>query len=780
MPKVRGSIPNVINGLSQQAPSLRLTSQSSDDLNTYPLIVDGLLKRPPTRHLAKLPGAAVDSNSYVHHILRDDAEQYTVTIEDDGTVRVFDFAGVEKTVNDTSGGSYFSGVTSPKEEIKALTINDYTFIINKNKTVAVGSATAPTRDYEGIVYVRQGNYGHDYKIFIDGTEQANYQTPDGGTASHSLNIRTNYIADQLRNDLVAAGYNTSPWATTRYASTLHINNTTTDFDLMAEDSLGDTALLALKDKISDIGDLPVHCKDGFKIEISGADSEDADDYWVEFKWETTNSSRGRWSETIAPGARLGLDASTMPHVLIRESDGTFTFKEADWSNRGTGDENSVPDPSFVDDKIINLTFHRNRLGFITENNTVLSQNGDFFNFYRTSLTAALDSDPIDVAPSHTKVSLLRHAVPYQDELIVFSDQTQFRLAGNETLTPETVAIRPLTENSVNAVVDPVTAGSALYFLQEGQYYAHLYEYFYDKSTEIAEADNISSHAPNLIPAGVEFMTSANDLNLLAITTSGDPDGIYLYKYFIANREKLQSAWVRWSLPGVDRIGAIDFYRSEMFLTVLRGTEWFIEKIDCEEGQGEAVHLDRRYPFVTGVYDAGTNTTTWTAPYTVDSGLQVVTGAGGSLPLGVELSREADGTVVVKGDYSSEPIFIGWEYESLHTFSPFFQRGGQEQIAITDGRLQIGHLSIQFSNTAYFEVDVTPEGREIRNYKYSGAVAGDSDTLTGTLITNDGRFSVPILSRNDRVEITIKNDTWRPMAINSGSWRGMFNPQSREL
>ena len=112
MPKVRGSIPNVINGLSQQAPSLRLTSQSSDDLNTYPLIVDGLLKRPPTRHLAKLPGAAVDSDAYVHHILRDDAEQYTVTIEDDGTVRVFDFNGVEKTVNDTSGGSYFSGVTS--------------------------------------------------------------------------------------------------------------------------------------------------------------------------------------------------------------------------------------------------------------------------------------------------------------------------------------------------------------------------------------------------------------------------------------------------------------------------------------------------------------------------------------------------------------------------------------------------------------------------------------------------------------------------------------------
>lgn len=778
MPKVRGRVPNVINGISQQAPSLRLTSQSSLDLNTYPLIVDGLVKRPPTQHLAKL-GASISSNAFAHHILRDNVERYSVTIDGSGTIRVYDFAGNAKTVNDNSGGNYFNGVTSPKDDLCAMTIGDTTFIINKKKVVAASSSTVAARPSEGVVWVRQGNYGHDYKIFIDGVQRAIETTPDGSAAAHSLDIRTNLIADNLRADLVGAGYNTGSWATTRYANTLHIQNTAGDFSLSAEDSAGDTGIVAMKDKVSDLGDLPPHNKHGFKIRVSGSDDEEIDDYWVEFVWEGLYSSRGTYEETVAPGAKVGLDAATMPHILVRESDGTFTFEEAPWAGREVGDDTTNPDPSFVGSTLNDITFHRNRLGFITEDNIVLSRNGDFYNFYRTTMTALLDTDPIDIAPSHTKVSLLQHAVPHQDELMLFSEETQFRVAGNELLTPKTAASRPISEISAYPGVRPITVGSALFFIQEGVYFAHLNEYYYDKSIDQAQNDDVSSHAPNFIRAGVTHLTGTSDIDVLAIASAGSPNSIYLYKYYVANREKLQSAWVEWQIAGVTRIAAMDFDGTELYLTLLRADgSFYVEKIECEEGQGEVVHLDRRYPFLTGSYNTTSGQTSWALPYDAESETRVVTGTP---TLGIELpiASRVGSIVYVDGDYSSTPVLIGSPYESRHQFSQFFYRQGSDDIVVTDGRLQVLSLTIQFSNTSFFQVVVDAENRTPKTYPYTGMKAGDEDTITGEIVVTDDHMTVPIRSRNDRVVVDIVNDTWRPMAINSATWRGFFNPLSRE-
>ena len=63
----------------------------------------------------------------------------------------------------------------------------------------------------------------------------------------------------------------------------------------------------------------------------------------------------------------------------------------------------------------------------------MSRSGEFLNFFPETITQTLDTDPIDVASTHTKVSILRHAVSFDEELLLFSDQTQFVLKGGATL-----------------------------------------------------------------------------------------------------------------------------------------------------------------------------------------------------------------------------------------------------------------------------------------------------------------------------------------------------------
>jgi hypothetical protein len=52
------SIPNFIGGISQQPPSIRSSSEAEDIENAVPSPVEGLIKRPPTEHVAAVANSA--------------------------------------------------------------------------------------------------------------------------------------------------------------------------------------------------------------------------------------------------------------------------------------------------------------------------------------------------------------------------------------------------------------------------------------------------------------------------------------------------------------------------------------------------------------------------------------------------------------------------------------------------------------------------------------------------------------------------------------------------
>jgi hypothetical protein len=124
-------------------------------------------------------------------------------------------------------------------------------------------------------------------------------------------------------------------------------------------------------------------------------------------------------------------------------DTTWEFRKNVWDDRLVGDDISNPPPSFVGRTIRDIFYHRGRLGFISDDNVILSRAGKPFNFWNETVTAVLDSDPIDRAVSHNKVSILNYVVPFNKALMLFSDLTQFQFTGGDTLTPKTPAsIRP--------------------------------------------------------------------------------------------------------------------------------------------------------------------------------------------------------------------------------------------------------------------------------------------------------------------------------------------------
>jgi hypothetical protein len=139
---VTGTLPNLVNGVSQQAPALRLATQGEKQENFYSTIVEGLKDRPPSEFVAKLLDTLPDG-TFTHVINRDKTERYIVIFDSvSGTLKVWDFLGVQKTVNAPSGWGYLSGLTDPQTQLAALTVADYTFFVNTDEDRAMRPTVA--------------------------------------------------------------------------------------------------------------------------------------------------------------------------------------------------------------------------------------------------------------------------------------------------------------------------------------------------------------------------------------------------------------------------------------------------------------------------------------------------------------------------------------------------------------------------------------------------------------------------------------------------------------
>ena len=90
MSMISSAIPNLVQGISQQSPALRLSSQAELQENAFPSLVEGLQKRPPLEFVTQMKSTPTTGN-FSHLINRDTTERYFVFINASNQIEVFNF-----------------------------------------------------------------------------------------------------------------------------------------------------------------------------------------------------------------------------------------------------------------------------------------------------------------------------------------------------------------------------------------------------------------------------------------------------------------------------------------------------------------------------------------------------------------------------------------------------------------------------------------------------------------------------------------------------------------
>lgn len=522
--------------------------------------------------------------------------------------------------------------------------------------------------------------------------------------------------------------------------------------------------------------LPAHSA-GRICKIEGDNTNRFDNYYVKSDGTT-------WTEHLLPGETYKFDDTKMPWRLRKTGATTWVFEKSPWVDRAKGDRTTIPDPSFIGATISDIFVHRNRLGFLSGPNVILSRAANFFDFWPNTATQVLSDDPVDkkAPPQNANTATLRFAVPFNKALLAFSDTTQYQFSGGDVLTPSSARIDPITEFESFRNCRPVAAGQEVFFTLSRGNNSAVRNYFIDTEALTNDASDISSHVPSYLPANIFKMAVSTSEDILFALTLNERNAIYCYKWYWQDDKRAQAAWQKITFAATDTVLSVDFLSSIAYLLIQRADGIYFEKMDLQpnavDSVGYLVRLDRRVS-LTGVYDAGNGWTTWTLPYEDAGTFQVVLGSAFTGQEGqvYDATRPSNTTVRVTGNRTAGACFVGRKYTKRVRMTEIYMKDQQQQPILT-GKLMLKYMTLSFSDSGYFRIEVTPQGRSVYSYVMNGLTLGISGLVIGDTVIGDGSFTFPIRTQNTGCVIEIVNDTPLPSAIQTAEWVGEFTIKSR--
>ena len=715
-----------------------------------------------------------------------------------------------------------------------VTLTDGGLIRSTNKTTAEGMFIDVT--IEGISYRISVEAVEPVTTYKDVANIGYFRAPknpDNGSLSMAsiLNGLASSVTDNVTNvdaEVIGSG--------------LFLNGTAADSVSFLGGAVNEN-MSVIGQKAQDISRLPAMNKQGYVAQIANTADLETDDYYVKFVADNGVSGAGSYEETVRPHnfagtsadeeMKAGFNPATMPHALINNRDGTFTFAKLDlafgtaqgnqnyWKDRDVGDNESNPFPTILGKEITEMFFHRNRLGLIADEQIVMSKPGQYFDLFIVSAIAASDDNAIDITVSDIKPAFINHTLPIQKGVMMFSDNGQFLLfTESDIFSPKTVRLKKIASYECDASIQPVDLGTSVLFTSNVAAYARAFEATVVDDDTPPKITAQTRVVPEFLPKDITKSTNSASIGITTYGKKGD-SAVYHYKYYDTGNTREQSAWYSWTLTGTMQHmlytggsfftvtlhdGTYKLCRHEYVADadntrayVLGGTSSDVGSRLKTARQFEA-HLDNMTIATNVAGSAQTTTapekTVLTIPYTpantTDLFIVCLSGndSDGNSVAGTVRAVDAVGTNSVTINninlHNSAKVAVGYKYTSIIELPTYYINLGNNAYD-TDGDLRISGINFEMGVGGPMEFHLTSPFTYIDS---SGNTTKDIDDYVqfeSGILSNSSVFDKPPadLAKSVRVPVQRKNEKYTlqiqipdpfSTALISASWDGIYNPR----
>ena len=592
--------------------------------------------------------------------------------------------------------------------------------------------------------------------------------------------------------------------------------TRTDAEFQVSTAAGEL-LNVLTDSVQDVADLPKQCKHGYVVKVRNG-AADEDDYYVRFEGKDDKSGPGSWEECPAPGRKTTIDPDTMPIKMVRTNATTFTVSQVAWDPVLVGTDVTAPEPSFIGKKINRMLFFRNRMVILSDENVIMSQPGEFTNFWPKSAITFTTNDVIDISCSSEHPAIVYDGIQVNSGLVLFTKTQQFMLTtDSDILSPMTAKINALANYNFNYKTNPVNLGTTIAFLDNAGKYSRFWEV--SKIAREGEPDVIDQTkvVSKLFDKDLALISNSRENSVVFFSKKNSPT-LYGFRYFTTNQRRMQQAWFKWELSGdIQHHAVLD---DALYVVVRNENKDVMQKFslklddaghfinddkgttsDTTDDITYRVHLDNSTIVASSslsAYDAANDRTTFTLPtgfnnsagqlaafvvpttsdttfqgYSIDATL-----SGNTVrlkgnwktydPQGVEDGDTSDDTTPVNN------IILGYQYDMEVVLPTIYntQTQGDQSKSFTSGTLVIHRLKMNFGPVGLYSTTINRTGKPDYTETWEPTIA-DRYGANRVQVNEQIIQTVPVYEKNTNLSVKLKSTHPTPATLYSMTWEGDF-------
>lgn len=702
--------PSLLQGVSQQIPKLRLDGQVTAQVNMLSDLVTNVRRRPGAILRASLPVPG-ETHLTMRAWETDIAGQRVHIFLGSATGTMKLLSQDLSTLVATIQNDYLKA--TKLSSIRATTIgNDFYLLNTEIKPVAVQPALPPLDPtYRGYYYVKAGAFSKSYVVQVKnqaGTVSLTATTPTGQNPGDAAMATPEAIANVLASGANATLLTSIGVSAYVVGSNVYLQSATTGLSVSTGSGsnyiVGSGASRARLE--SDLPSTLHAAADGYIVAVGEQKL---------YKYYSYAAATSEWLEAGVWGSPSSI--KNMP-VVLKYTNSVWSLDTTDYEGRTAGDEDTNPLPEFLTRGLSGMGSFQSRLVLLGGSKVYMSSSAVAKRFMRSTVTGLLDADPIAVGASANSSAEYQYAVPFQKDLLLFSQKYQALIpSSGQAVTPRTASVLLTSAYAVDTTSEPVAIGRTLLFpAPRSQDFFGFMEMVSSQYTDAQYvANDATAHLPKYMGGQCRFATASSVASMVVFGPTGDDKSTIVYEYQWDGDTKVQQAWHTWTFEYP--LATSYFSNESINIVMVQNDKMLIVSMDPK--QGVQTFAGTRRPFLDNYVLATVVDNKVTVPIQMREFDPLV---GGKLKLTVASGDQAGDWVGTTGydaatgalttvrSFPNGQVYMGIPYRSTFSPSPPVYRD-RNGIKVESNKLTVLRYGMDTKNSTEYRVMVTDDHSE---------------------------------------------------------------------